>query len=95
LIAGLQLVAVRLGFLQCRRQPAELAFGHRQHHVVFGPELVIDRRFCDPDSVSDHLQRGPADPMLSEQIQRGIERPGARGAVLDDPQLAAGDRRFC
>jgi len=33
--------------------------------------------------------------MLSEQIQRGIEHPGARGAVLDDPQLAVGDRRFC
>jgi hypothetical protein len=32
--------------------------------------------------------------VLSEQIQRGIEHPGSRGAVLDEPQLPVDDRRF-
>ena len=91
----MRLVAVSLGFLQCRRQPAELAFCHRQHHIVFGPELVINSRFRDSDGVGDHLQRGSTDAVHGEQLQRGIEHPGARGAVLDELQLPVGDRRFC
>ncbi len=71
-VAGLLLVALSLGFLQCRRQSGEFVLRNRQYDIVFGPELVVNSGFRDPDGVGDHLQRGSADAVPSEQIQRGI-----------------------
>ena len=55
-IAGLRSVAVRLGFLERRNQPAEFALGQRDHYLFFGVELVIDRGLGYPYRVGDHLQ---------------------------------------
>jgi hypothetical protein len=94
-VAGLQLVAACLGFVKCRYQPAQFALGDREHDVLLGPKLVVDSSFGDPDGIGDHLQRGAADAVLGEKVQRGIEysRPGR--AVRDDlqPNLANGRSR--
>jgi hypothetical protein len=89
-VAGLWPVAVRLGFLERRCQPAEFALSDGEHDLFLGPELVIDGGFRDPDGVSDHLQRGAADAVHGEQVQRGIEYAGPGGAVPDERQLPVG-----
>jgi hypothetical protein len=94
-ITGLRPIAVRLGFLERRSQPTEFALGDREHDLLFGPELVVDSSFRDPDGVSDHLQRRTADAVLGEQVQRGIQYARPSGAVLDDSQLPIGDRLSC
>lgn len=91
-VARLRTVAVRLGFLERRQQPAEFTLGDREHDLLFGPELVVDGGFRDPDGVGDHLQRRAADTVLGERIERGIQYARPRGAVPDDLQFPVGDR---
>ena len=43
----------------------------------------------------DHLQRRAADAVIGEEGQRGVEHARPGGAVLDDPQLAVGNRLSC
>jgi hypothetical protein len=94
-IAGFGPISVRLGFLERRTQPTELALGDRDDDLVLGPELVVDSGFRDPYGIRDHLQRRCADAVLGEQVQRGIKYARPRWAVLDDPQLPVGDRLSC
>ena len=75
-------VVLRLGCLQRLLQPAEFALGECDDDLFFGPELVVDSRFRDPDGIGDHLQRGPADAVLGDQPQRGIQDARLRGAAL-------------
>jgi len=91
-VAGSRTVAVRLGFLERRKQPTELALGDREHDLLFGPELMVDGSFRNTNGVSDHLQRRAADAALGEQIQRGIKNARPSGAVPDDLQFPVGNR---
>ena len=94
-IAGFRSVAVCLGLLECRQQSREFALGDREDDLLLRAELVVDSRFGDPDGVSDHLQRGSADAVLGEQVQRGIEHASPGGTVLYHPQLPVGNRLPC
>ena len=80
---------MRLGFLERRAQPAQFALGDGEHDLLLGSELVVHSGFRDSYRIGDHLQRGTADAVLREQIQRGIEDTCPGRAVLYDPQLAA------
>jgi hypothetical protein len=94
-ISGFRSIAMRLGLLDGRAQPAQFTLSDGEHDLLLGSELVVHSRFCDSHRIGDHLQRGTADAVLSEQIQRGIEDTCPGRAVLDDPQLRVGDGLSC
>jgi hypothetical protein len=82
----------RIGFglagLDHGPHPLELGAGRGDHDLVLRLELVVHRRLRHADVVGDHLQRGPADAMLGEQLERGVDDPGLRGAVVLVPRAA-------
>lgn len=94
-VAGLRPVTVCLSFLERRSQSTEFALGDREHDLLLGPELVVDSGFCDPNGVSDHLQRRTADTVLGEQVQRGIQHTRPGSAVLDEARAPVGNRLAC
>lgn len=94
-ISGFQPVFMRLGFLERRTQPAQFALGDREDDLLLGSELVVHSGFRDPYRIGDHLQRGTANAVLGEQIQRGIKDTCPGRAVLYDPQLAVRDWLSC
>ena len=77
-LAGLHWIRFGLRGLQRVLQLGQLQFGDGDDDLVLGLELVVDRGFRDADGVGDHLQRGSADPVIGDQIQRGVENTGLR-----------------
>ena len=47
--------------------------------LVLGVVLVVDRRLRDADRVRDHLQRRSRDPVLAEELERGVDNARLRG----------------
>ena len=64
-----------------RLQTREHDLGDGEDDLVLGVVLVVDGGLRDADRVRDHLQRGPADAVLGEQGERGVDDAGLGGGV--------------
>ena len=59
----------RFGDLDQPGDVVEHRADQRQHDVLFGVELVVDRGLGDAHPIGDHLQGGPADAVLGEELE--------------------------
>ena len=82
-----------LGGVERRLELREVDLEHGDDDLFLGLELVVDGGLRDADGVGDHLQRGAAHTVLAEQVERGGDDAGLRGAARGtdpEPVTAAG-----
>jgi hypothetical protein len=68
------------GGVDGRLHPGQLRLGGGQHDLFLGLELAVDGRLRHAELVGDHLQRRAPDAVPREQVERGGDHAGLRGA---------------
>jgi hypothetical protein len=64
-----------------RLQTCQHDLGDGEDDLVLGVVLVVDGRLRHADRVRDHLQGRPADAVLGEEDERGVDDAGLGGRV--------------
>ena len=72
--------------------PGQLGFGRGEHDLFLGIELVVDGPLGHAEAVGDHLERGPADTVLGEEVERDVDDPRLSGSVRRRRRPPGGDR---
>ena len=73
-----------------RLQPRQLVLGGGQDDLFLGLVLVVHGRLGHTDLVGDHLQRGPPDTVLGEQVDGCGDDASLRRAGRERHRFAGG-----